>query len=136
MLKYGKIFFADVCKSNHMAFYANNKIESPGYPNNYKKNSTCEYYIDVFNKDNVVHVGFQELSFGPNDVFTMYDAATNIPVLGPLIGPQDSIRTIPTNSTSVKIVIVTNIVSLSEKQRYAISFKEVPKGDHSSISSC
>lgn len=118
-----------------MAFNSyDGEIKSPGYPDDYKKNSTCEYHIDVFDEDNVVHIGFQELSFGPNDVFTMYDAARNKTVLGPLIGPQDAIRIIPTNSASVRIV-VRSVVSLSDKQRYFISFKEVPKGDHSSYRS-
>ena len=60
-------------------------------------------------------------------MFTIYDYANNSIIYGPLTGHQDSILTEPTKSLSVKIVIVTNVTS-SVKQRYAISFKEVPKG--------
>ena len=118
-----------------MAYALETEIKSPGYPKNYKINSTCEYNIEVSNVSNVVHIGFQELSFGPNDVFTMYDATDNNSIIsGPFTGPQDSIRTEPTNSVSVKIVVVTNIASPSVRQRYVISFKEVPKGkSHGSV---
>ncbi len=118
-----------------MAYALETEIKSPGYPKHYKINSTCEYNIEVSNVSNVVHIGFQELSFGPNDVFTMYDATDNNSIIsGPFTGPQDSIRTEPTNSVSIKIVVVTNIASPSVRQRYVISFKEVPKGkSHGSV---
>jgi hypothetical protein len=121
------VFHLDVCKFDYRANAFDNSIKSPGYPNSAIVNSTCVYNIHVFDAGNVVHIGFKDFSFGPNDVLTIYDGANNSVILGPLTGPQDSIRTEPTNSVSVKIVIVTTVTS-SVKQRYSIYSREVPKG--------
>ena len=116
----------DVCKADYTAHYFDNTIKSLGFPQSLKVDSTCVYSIHAFNKGNVVHIGFEDFSFGPNDVFTIYDYANNSIIYGPLTRHQSSILTEPTKSASIKIVIVTNVTS-SVKQSYAISFKEVPK---------
>ena len=121
-------FLSDACRSTLLAATYDDEIKSPGYPKNYKVNSTCEYHIDVSNPSNVIHIGFKELFFGPNDMFTMYDTNDNSVIFGPFTGPQDGIRTVPFNSTAVKIVIRTKVASPSVKQKYVITFKEVPRG--------
>ena len=116
----------DTCKADYTAHYSVNTITSLGFPQSLKVDSTCVYSIHAFNKHNVVHIGFEDFSFGPNDMFTIYDYANDSIIYGPLTGHQDSILTKPAKSASVKIVIVTNVTS-SVEQSYVISFKEVPK---------
>ncbi|XP_028402419.1 uncharacterized protein LOC114525355 isoform X2 [Dendronephthya gigantea] len=118
----------DVCKSSYETFEIEDEIQSPGFPDNIGANSSCEYYIDVgpFSLNDVIQIRFRELSFGPDDTLTVYDAKSNTVIFGPLIGPQRLIRANTTKSTSVKIVVETKFVP-SIKQRYFILFREVPR---------
>lgn len=123
------IFLLDVCKSNYQAYESEEVIRSPGYPDNIGANSSCEYYIDIgsFSPDDVIQIRFRELSFGPNDTLTVYDAMTNAIIFGPLVGPQRIIRANTTKSISVKIVLLTKFVP-SIKQRYIFLYRGVPRG--------
>ena len=103
------------------------EIKSPGYPNNYRANSTCEYYIDVNKKKNTIQIGFTDMSFGPNDVFTMYDTSDNSILFGPLTGPRDGIQMGSTNSSSVRMVVNASSTS-DDVRKYAFVYREFPKG--------
>ncbi|XP_028400214.1 uncharacterized protein LOC114523477 isoform X2 [Dendronephthya gigantea] len=118
---------ADTCISNHKSLHFDVEIQSPGYPNNYQANLTCEYYIDVYKKKNFIQIGFIDMSFGPNDVFTMYDTNDNSILLGPLTGPRDGIQMNSTNSSSVRIVVNASSTS-NGVRKYAFVFREVLQG--------
>ncbi len=100
------ILSTDTCKYKYKSVFGTEKeIQSPGYPNHYEANSTCEYLIAASSKDNVIWISFRELSFGANDVFVIYDAIKNTVILGPLTGPLKDIETGPPSCSSLKIVV-------------------------------
>ena len=104
------------------------EIQSPGFPNSYRANSTCEYLITASSEENVIQIGFRELSFGPGDALTIYDATNKSVIFGPLSGLLESVETGPPSRFSSVKVVVNASSSPAVVRKYAFVFKELSRG--------
>ena len=119
---------AGTCNFKYKSFVGTEQgIQNPGYPKNYKANSNCEFHIVASEKDNVVHISFQELQIGAGDVFAIYDATDNSVIYGPTVGPLKGIETVPTTG-SVKIIVNASS-SVSSGRQYVFTFTELLNGN-------
>ena len=118
--------FTDTCKFDFNVRQNELEIKSPGYPNNYEANLTCEYYLTTLSRNKIIQLAISELSSGTGDVLGIYDTTDNS-LITSLTGQQEYIETAPFNSSSLKIVFKASS-SVSTARRYAFVFKEVAKG--------
>ena len=88
-------YSADKCPFYKESEEVQSGLLSPGYPRNFPRNSTCEFYFKAKDHAKIVNVRFTELVLTPRDEVTAYD-----PTDGHVIAKYDGTENLLTSMTS------------------------------------
>ena len=131
MIRYIFCIFLEKCPFYLISDRVERKISSPGYPDSFPSNSSCEYYIRSRDQSSVVYIRFTDELLSPGDKTTIYDASDDS-IIARYNGTLNKELSVTTKSASGRVVFTFG--KTKPGQRFWFYYKMIPSGNLKSLS--
>ena len=120
--------YVDKCPFFEISSILEKEIKSPGYPDSFPQNSTCEVYIRSKEQTGVINIRFSEISLSPGDKLTIYDASNSRVIAKYDNGTENSEISVTANVSSVRVVFTSIDTEPKLGRRFLFYHKVINSG--------
>ena len=120
--------YVDKCPLYKISSVLEKEIKSPGYPDSFPRNSTCEVYIRSEDQTGVINIRFSEILLSPGDKLTIYDVSNGRVIAKYNNWTENSEISVTANVSSVRVVFTSIDTERKMGRRFLFYHKVLNSG--------